>query len=151
MKLTKFPAVLLLVVVGGALVTYAAGQQKSAAVRFVPNGALLCGVQLSDEDWKALDKILKHFDRSLYKIAVVENRQAKSTIGSLQDVYIKREARSAAAKMQAGPHGLVYQIGFDWNEFVQHPTPTPPAKLDRKGSEELVRRVTPILQKYSRQ
>src|SRR6516225_7320759 len=64
MKLTKFPAVLLLVVVGGALVTYAAGQQKSAAVRFVPNGALLCGVQLSDEDWKALDKILKHFDRS---------------------------------------------------------------------------------------
>jgi hypothetical protein len=147
MKPTKFPTILAVSAVGGLLICSAVAQQKQGAVKFEPNAVVFSGVKLSDADQKAVDDILKYADKSLYKVSRVENGKLV-TRGKLKDLYIKSEGRSTKINTAGG--GMTNQIGFDWYGFTT-PTPTIWAGLDRDRSEDLVRRVTHVLQKHNKQ
>lgn len=130
------------------------------------------GTQLSEGDQKAMNDILKNYDKSLYKIQTYENGQLKRTQGKLSNMYIDKATASEAAKAmtEKGSSQYVIQIGFldkthqsptppQMNALTDktHQSPTPPApspsdkthQTHGKEAEDLVKRLTPILEKYS--
>ncbi len=155
------------------------------------NGILIRpGTQLSEDDQKAMNEILKSYDKSLYKLQTYENGQLKKTQGKLSDIYIDKATASQAAKAmtEKGSTQYVIQIGFLNKTHVPSPTPppmnaltdkthqsptppqmyaltdktrqspTPPAPTPSdkthqagasKEAEDLIKRLTPILEKYS--
>ena len=134
------------------------------------------GTKLSEGDQEAMNKILKSYDKSLYKIQTYENGQLKKTQGKLSSIYIDKATASEAARAmtEQGSTQYVIQIGF-LNKTHQpsptpppmyaltdktHQSPTPPAPTpsdkthqmqgaQSKEAEDLVKRLTPILEKYS--
>jgi hypothetical protein len=148
------------------------------------------GTQLSEGDQKAMNDILKNYDKSLYKIQTYENGQLKRTQGKLSNMYIDKATASEAAKAmtEKGSSQYVIQIGYldkthqsptpppppmnaltdkthqsptppQMNALTDktHQSPTPPApspsdkthQMHGKEAEDLVKRLTPILEKYS--
>lgn len=137
------------------------------------------GTNISPEDQKALDKILRQYDSSLYKIRRTENGRV-TTGGRLKDVLIENTLLADVSNA-AGAANSVLQIGTrahpdqtihpnhnNHPEHTDHPTSTlhqnhpqhndhPTSTLHQDhpqqiGSQicgELVNRVTPILKKYS--
>jgi hypothetical protein len=172
------------VLVASIIILSCVGQKTQSSSRskvtIQENGILIRpGTKLSESDDKAMNDILKNYDKSLYKIQTYEKGQLKRTQGSLRNVFIDKATASAAAKAMAetGSTQYVIQIGF-LDKTHQSPTPpvpprreavgatdkthqgTPtPAELgptpdkthqvDWKKSEELIKRLTPILEKYS--
>lgn len=116
------------------------------------------GTKISSADQKALDAVLKNFNKSLYKIRAYDHGRLVKTQGSLEDVRIDQTLVADAVKAsKKGYSYLVDQIGFPnrthaapWVRGSPPPTPGPSEKVYR-DSEQLIRRVTPILQKYSQQ
>jgi hypothetical protein len=112
------------------------------------------GTQISSGDQKALNAILKHFDKSLYKIKTYEHGQLVKTQGRLDDVYIDPVLVADVIKAsQQGIPNFAEQIGNpnrthgmapSTGHAAKMPTPLPPEE-----SERLVRLVTPVLLKYS--
>lgn len=117
------------------------------------------GTNISPEDEKQLDGILRQYKSSLYQLKKTEGGQIQ-TKGRLQDVYVDQ----ALLKGVADPAGVSFwavQIGdrtihVDHTihpdhtirpDHISHPDVSP---KDYEKSLELVRRVTPILKKYSR-
>lgn len=148
------------------------------------------GTKLSEGDQEAMNKILKSYDKSLYKIQTYENGQLKKTQGKLSSIYIDKATASEAARAmtEQGSTQYVIQIGFlnkthqpsptpppmyaltdkthqspaptpgTTNKTHQSPTPPAPTPSDKthqmqgaqsKEAEDLVKRLTPILEKYS--
>ncbi len=55
------------------------------------------GTKLSKADAKALDDVLKKFDKSLYKIQVYKDGQVTQTMGTLSDMQIDQKASADLA------------------------------------------------------
>jgi hypothetical protein len=126
------------------------------------------GTKISADDQKALDAVLKNFNKSLYKIRTYDRGRLVKTRGSLADVRI--DQKLLAEISMASKEGVSYyasQFGYYNYDNVAHayvhaqgvPTPfplewtklPPPPTTELRNSERLVSRVAPILQKYSNQ
>ena len=122
------------------------------------------GTNISPEDQKALEKILRKYDSSLYKIRRTENGRV-ITGGQLKDVLIENrllaEVSNAAGiansalqiGTQAHPDQTIHPNHNNHPEQNDHPTSTlhqnHPQQIGYQICVELVSRVTPILRKYS--
>ena len=137
------------------------------------------GTNISPEDERQLDQILRQYKSSLYKIKKTENGQM-TTRGRLKDVYIKQDLLAEVAN-SGGVSYSALQIGMaersshvdhmnhvdhtshpdltchpDHTNHVEHTTHVDHAShpeinpKDYAKCVELVRRITPILKKYSR-
>ena len=134
------------------------------------------GTNISPEDQKALEKVLRQYDSSLYKIRRTVNGRV-ITRGRLKDVLIE-DRLLAEVSNAAGTANSTLQIGTqahseqtihpnhnnhpEQNDHPQqnnhpqhndHPTSTlhqdHPQQIGYQICSELVNRVTPILKKYS--
>jgi hypothetical protein len=114
------------------------------------------GTKISAEDQKALNAVLKHFDKSLYKIKTYDGGKLVKTQGRLEDALIDQKLVAEVIKAsQQGISGLADQLGSvtytSKNPVGPVPSaaaPPPPTK-GLRDSERLVNAVRPILQKYS--
>lgn len=105
------------------------------------------GTNISSDDQKALNAILKHFDKSLYKIKTYEQGKLVKTQGALEDVYIDPVLVAEVIKAsQQGIPNLADQIGMAPSTGHAAKLATPPSV---ETSKRLVRLVAPILLKYS--
>jgi len=112
------------------------------------------GTKISSADQKALDAVLKQFSKSLYKISTYDRGKLVKTQGSLEEGGINPVLFADA--IIASPKGVsvsTLQIGrfAQWKMQVPTPAPVPGSPTELEVSKRLVRRVTPILQKYSQQ
>jgi hypothetical protein len=126
------------------------------------------GTKISSDDQKALDAVLKNFNKSLYKIRVYDHGKLVKTRGSLADARIDQTLLAEVSK--ASPEGVpefALQFGYynydNVTKAYVHPqgVPTPfpsgwtklppPPTAELLDSERLVSRVAPILRKYSHQ
>jgi hypothetical protein len=195
---------MLVAVAIGAMIGWIAYAQEKP--RLEKSGIVLPGAAISKDDQKAMNKILKQYDKSLYRIDTYEKGQLKKTRGTLSDVVIGQKLTSEVAEnakkngftqyairigvpeggvghhptpasgMTVGgvPHaptptpgtaGMTAGVGHatppptpgtaGMTSGVGHNTPPPPGggikELDTMDSEELVKRLKPILEKYNKQ
>jgi hypothetical protein len=108
------------------------------------------GTKISSADQKALDAVLKQFSKSLYKIRTYDGGKLVKTQGSLEEALIDQTlVADAIIASQKGVSVSTLQISrfAQWKEQ----SPPPGSATDLEVSKRLVRRVTPILQKYSQQ
>src|SRR5262249_883179 len=108
------------------------------------------GTKISSHDQKALDAVLKNFNKSLYKIRAYDRGKLVKTQGSLEDTRIDQTlVADAINASQKGVSVSTLQIGSQHGIqnafFARWPMKATPAP-----TSSLVSRVTPILQKYSR-
>ena len=123
---------------------------------------LIPGTNISESDQRAINAILAQYDKSLYKLKGYVNGKAGKQQGSLNDAAIDKATAARAAKHAKDPHfsGSTLQIGFTANQDISNkpgtttnqdvvngPSPTP---HDASKARELVKRLTPILRKYSK-
>ena len=134
------------------------------------------GTKLSTEDVKALNDVLKKYDKSLYKIEVYEKGKATKTVGSLSDMQIdqKTVAELADAKTKGQSERAIQLIAPSASSQGASPTAPPtgpvpsgpqvptgpvpsgpqtqtPAPTASPGqTAEFMERLKPILQKYSK-
>jgi hypothetical protein len=110
------------------------------------------GTKISSDDQKALDAVLKNFNKSFYKIRTYDHGKLVKTQGSLEDAFIPQtlvvEISKASQKdISDRCAALVY------TSRPASPPPGPawvqPSPNELRVSKRLVSRVTPILQKYS--
>lgn len=218
-KLTRFGLVIAIGAIGAVLV-YAEEKPLAKNVVITKNSIIIPGTEMSKADGQAMNKILKQFDKSLYKVETYENGQLKKTRGTLTDVVTDKELASeiAANVKKKGFTQYAVQVagsnesepgatpggGISANTTNQptlpppppppprgkiepgatptggnptnqpnpppppprpmaaasptggHPTQTPPpppptvGALAQKRSEELVRQLKPVLEKYSK-
>jgi len=112
------------------------------------------GTKISSEDQKALDAVLKKFDKSLYKIRTYDRGKLVKTQGSLTDLEIDQTLLAEVTKASLkGVSNLADQIGNPMRVAyapagVGHVGTPPPLSQGNQGSKRLVRLVTPILAKY---
>jgi hypothetical protein len=133
------------------------------------------GTNISPEDQKELNRILAQYNSRLYKIKRTENGKV-STRGRLKDVLID-ERLLAEVRNSGGVSFSALQIGTqahpdhtfnpdhtDHPEHTDHPNQKshpnnmirtdhnehPTQQIGYKMCSELVKRVTPVLKKYSR-
>jgi hypothetical protein len=164
---------------------------------------VLPGTEVSLADHEAMNKILKHYDKSLYRIDTYQNGQRQETQGKLTDLVTDRTLASEIAinVKRKGFTRDVHQVGrrdeisvpapggnpsplkAPNDPTLPTPTPTPadttaspspggnpsplkppnstevlaspspggnPSPLKPPQSEQLVNRLRPILEKYSR-
>lgn len=125
------------------------------------------GTKIAPADEAQLDQILGRYKTKLYKIKGYADGKLAATNGRLNDIYIEQSFLAEVAKAET--NGVPYstlQIGAD--ERGWHPTTHsgrgwhpahgshpahgwhPLTKEDLRECREMVRRVTPILKKYSR-
>jgi hypothetical protein len=120
------------------------------------------GTEISKADHDAMNRILRRYDKTLYRIQTYENGQLKKTQGTLSDVFIDKTLASEIA-MNVKKKGFAQdamQIGFCSTPLKDPNCPTikgtpaiasTPLKTDNVSkSQELVDRLKPILEKYSR-
>jgi hypothetical protein len=131
------------------------------------------GTKISSDDQKALDAVLKNFNKSLYQIRTYDRGKLVKTRGSLEDARIDQKLVAEVSKAsQKGVSDSTLQLGnpqkftIGWpnqasaNVFTSRassppPPPSPstqptPSSTELRVSKRLVSLVTPILQKYSR-
>lgn len=131
------------------------------------------GTNISSADQKALDAVLKKFDKSFYKIRTYDRGKLVKTHGSLEEARIDQTLVADAIKAsQKGVSVFTLQLGIgigkpNWTAWMIHPmwsspSPSPVGQTDQsytpihpmydkdyQVSKRLVSLVTPILQKYS--
>lgn len=189
-------------------------EEKPAANKVVigKDSILIPATEMSKADRRAMNKILKEFDKSLYKIETYENGRLESTRGELADVVMDKQLASeiAANATKKGFTQFAIQVtgqvgsaprpegtpGGGVASHAQNPPPPPPppyampspgrgsgshaqnsalmasspsaspgggsghpmnqpppptrGKNAQMDSEELVKRLKPILEKYSK-
>jgi hypothetical protein len=149
LKYAFVPAVVLVFIVACAALVHT----NRGRVTIEKEGILLTGAKISDGDAHEINDILRKFDKSLYKIDVYKNGKLEERRGALRDVFVDKATASEAAKnaTQPGFTRWTLQCGYD-RSTIQSPPPTIRATIPTKKnaeSEDLVRRLTPIFQKYS--
>ena len=109
------------------------------------------GTEITEKDATDLSAILKRFDKKFYKIQPFENAMPLKPFGSLSELLIGKELVA-----QMDKNGRSY--GFSrWTRvmgsgcFSRCAIQVYQTHHDAEESAELVRRVTPILKKYSKQ
>jgi len=129
------------------------------------------GKNISMDDEKQLDRILRQYKRFYYKIKKTENGQVR-THGQLKDIFIEEKLLTEAINaggvsywtLQIGTQGhpdrTVHPDHTIHPDHMIHPDQVPPGhgighpdtftRKDYQKMAEMVRRVTPILKKYSR-
>ena len=163
----------------GTFQTFAA-EATGDPVTIEKDRILIPGTNISESDQRAMNAILAQYDKSLYKLKGYVNGKAGKQQGSLNDAAIDKATAARAAKHAKDPHfsGSTLQIGFTANQdiskkpgntsnqdipgrtsnqnkpgtttnqdVVNGPSPTP---HDASKARELVKRLTPILRKYSK-
>ena len=127
--------------------------------------------KISTEDTRAINNVLKKYDKSLYKVATYKDGKLKKTHGTLSDVNLDQAIASELPAAQAkGESDKTMQFtnpqrhpGNITNPqkaaAVTNPQRSPgaptnpqhsPSLTDEKAAKELIERLKPILQKYSR-
>ena len=127
--------------------------------------------KISTEDTRAINNILEKYDKSLYKLAAYKDGKLKKTQGTLSDVNLDQAIASELPAAQAkGESNKTMQFtnpqrhpGNITNPqktaAVTNPQRSPgaptnpqrhPSAADEKAAKELLERLKPILQKYSR-
>jgi hypothetical protein len=125
----------------------ASAEDKVGKVTIEKDRILMRGVKISQDDQKALNDILKRYDKSLYKIEVYTGGTVKKTIGNLNEVGVSKFTESEKANWKAsGFSDWVGLVGF-WSVELASPTP---GAHNKSKSDELVKRLKPILEKYSK-
>jgi hypothetical protein len=121
-------------------------QGKNRTVVITPKRITLSGAEITKEDWKAVNNILKQCgDNSLYKIQSFDKGKPKGEPqGTMSDMFLDRKMESKMAE-DARVRGLS-NWSFLMDGTESNPTP-PPGKCTGK---ELVRRLAPIFKKYSK-
>lgn len=144
--------------------------------------------EVSQSDQNAMNNILRHYHKSLYKIQTYKNGKLESSRGGLSNVFIDKTLTSEIAqKAEAGFSYCVMQIfnldktHRDWDDSATyfssktHVTPTPPpppptgpapagtvgpsgmaahshtTAQKQTQSEELLKQLKPVLEKYNSQ
>jgi hypothetical protein len=153
-------------------------QEKSSNVVIDNNSIIIPGTKMSRADQEAMNKILRKYDKALYKIETYENGELKGTKGTLTDVVTDKQLASEIAenvKKKGFAQYAVQVIGQPGasSHPTSVPTPSPPVGPSvsptggtgsnpqlvtpppirgaraEKESEELLQRLKPILEKYS--
>jgi hypothetical protein len=112
------------------------------------------GTKISSADQKALDAVLKNFNKSLYKIRTYDHGKLVKTRGSLEDTRIDQTLIADVINAsQKGVSHSTLQVGKSgmWTQQSPSPPPVSGSPMELEMCKELVRRVTPILQKYSQE
>jgi hypothetical protein len=176
----------LIIGVSSIFTALAFATRKSAKITFEDDTGITIHpfTQISERDEKAMNDVLKKYDKSLYKIQTYKEGKLQKTKGRLEDVYIAR-ATIAELTEQKGTGGSARvlqvanisgpsrppQVG-PTRPSKPAPTPTSPSKgstsptnptrpaptptnpsgppKDVSDVKELVRRLRPILEKYSK-
>ena len=122
------------------------------------------GTKISRDDQKALDAVLKNFNKSIYKIRTYDGGKLVKTQGSLADARIDQTlVANAVSASQKGVSHSALEVGLPYYALWRQTTQGIPnhsqvshvalwrqtTKSELQDSERLVSRVAPILQKYS--
>lgn len=143
--------VIIALVVVGCVITQEHGPGVSIHETYVE---IYPGTKISSADQKALDAVLKQFSKSLYKIRTYDRGKLVKTQGSLEEAQIDQTlVADAINASQKGVSVSTLQLGRFalWKMQIPTPAPIPGSQTELEVSRRLVRRVTPILQKYSQQ
>jgi hypothetical protein len=100
--------------------------------------------ELSPADAKALDEILKNYDKSLYKIVTFENgvKKTGSENGTLEDKYICEKAAIVDAARLSKASGVAIQVaGLGCNPACSKANIV-------ENNDKLVAEVESLLEKY---
>jgi hypothetical protein len=127
-----------------ACATYA---KSKGGVMMQKNGILILPeAKISKSDCDQLNAILKKFDKSLYRLETYRQGKLKNTEGALSDLCIDHAfvSKFASAK-DIGLSDCTAQIGTCWGPDLLSKCP-----IKKKGAAELLERVGPLLQKYSK-
>jgi hypothetical protein len=139
--------------VGSALILAvpAFAQQKGEQVTITESRVeIRPGTKISESDQKALNEVLKKYDKSLYKIETLKDGKVTGQAqGKLEDKHI--DVTLAAEVKQAKAAGASVQM----EQVVDHPTSQPTVKtvkiaVEETKSKELIQALKPILEKYSK-
>ena len=125
--------------------------------------------KISMEDTREINNILEKYDKSLYKLAAYKDGKLKKTQGTLSDVNLDQAIASELLAAQAkGESNKTMQFTNPQRGNITNPqkaaavtnpqrspgAPTNPQRnsspADEKAAKELLERLKPILQKYSR-
>ena len=109
----------------GVMIAWIAYAQEKP--RLEKSGIILRGTAISKDDQKAMNEILGHYDKSLYRIDTYEKGQLKKTQGSLSDVIIGRKLTSEVAEnaKEKGFTQYAIRIGVPTGGVPHVPTPVP--------------------------
>src|SRR3981081_352352 len=96
-RLTQFGLAVAIGSIGAGLVC---AEEKAPAKNVVisKDRIIIPGTEMSKADGQAMNKILKQFDKSLYKIEIYMNGELKKTKGTLTDVITDKELASEIAE-----------------------------------------------------
>ena len=161
----KFLAATVALLLLGILPSFA--QDTGDPVTIERDRILIPGTKISEPDQRVLNAILARYDKSLYKLKGYVNGKADKQQGSLADAAIDKATAARAAKhaKDARFSGWTLQIGQTSNQDIAGRTsnqdmPGRTSNQDKPGtttnqnkvskSKELIKRLTPILQKYSK-
>jgi hypothetical protein len=139
-RLTQFGLAVVIGLIGAGL---ACAEEKVPTKNVVisKDRIIIPGTEMSKADGQAMNKILKQFDKSLYKIETYENGELKKTRGELTDVVTDKELASqiaanvkkkgftqyavqVAGQVEGGPSPSPGGGGV--NPAVANPPPAPP-------------------------
>ena len=126
------------------------GQEQSGKVKITETRIEIHpGAKISESDQKALDDVLKNYDKSLYKIETYTDGKLVKVKGKLSDLLIDKALASEVASAKA--HGMTSSTAQLGNTYKTRYTPTPPASraFTVEKERELVQAVKPILEKYT--
>jgi hypothetical protein len=152
----------------------ALAQDTTDPVTIERDRILVPGSKFSEKDQRDLNAILAQYDKSLYKLKGYEKGKVTRTNGTLKNSLIDRATAARDAVHAKDPHftGSTLQIGFTTNQDISGRTANQDAGRtsnqdvttlqnrgasaniqsvrDEKRNRELVKRLTPILRKYTR-
>lgn len=168
----------LVVTISSALILAlpALGQEKTGKVTIGEDHIVVHPfTKISGGDMKAINDVLKKYDKSFYKLDTYQNGKLQKTVGQLSDIYIDQAIKSELANAQANGES---NKTMQFTNPQQHPpgaitnpqkspsvSPTNPQQIpgaptnpqkgssaggDAKAARELVERLKPILEKYSK-
>jgi hypothetical protein len=152
MKRLRKPVSVVLLGVGTALIfaVPAFAQQKDAQVTITDTRIEIHpGTKISESDQKALNEVLKKYDKLLYKIETLKDGKVTGQVqGKLEDKYI--DATLAAEVKQAKAAGS----SDTTEQTADHKNATFPvtaaAVQNESQVKELIQALKPILEKYSK-
>jgi hypothetical protein len=129
------------------------------------------GTKLSKADAKALNDVLKKYNKSLSKIETYKDGKVTRTQGTLSDMYLDQTtvAELAQAKSSGQSERAIQLIAPAGPQMRSSPMPAGPQKMssspmpagpqrttspqpsvaDQKAADELMERLKPILEKYT--
>ena len=114
------------------------------------------GTKISQADAKALNEVLKKYDKRLYRIDIYRNGQKQKSLGRLRDVYLDRKVVSEVAAWTGTSDWTVqitiYNAPAHVANYPHHPAQNPPIMPIRPNTagKELMERLKPILEPYSK-